>query len=335
MEQHEQQQKNSCIRPFTKKDEPNIPFPCGRCINCKKKRVSTWSFRLQQEAKRSTSAWFITLTYNTDTVPISPKGRMTLDKTDYQLFMKRLRKLHKGKLKYYTCGEYGTQKYRPHYHAILFNAELKHLIGESIAGTALQNKDTMLTGKTQFKCKTWGKGEITIGRVSAASIGYVLEYISKKERIPQYDGDDRIPEFSLMSKGMGANYFAESQKIISWKVSISKVRKKGNLRNTILLRPKKIYVMKKAIVKWHISDMYNRYYAPLPDGRKIGLPRFYREKIYTEMQRQKVTLHIEKTEYDRNMALTYEEKQKEQQTLHAWQAHLATMSNTEKRSLKY
>lgn len=286
-----------CISPYYKKAEA-MAFPCGKCVNCKKRRVSGWSFRLLQQFKIAKSAWFVTFTYTTDTVPLSKKGRMTLDKRDWQLFMKRLRKVHQNKIVYYTCGEYGSEKYRPHYHAIMYDVELEKLIGEEMASKVRNNAKAMLTGKTQIDCPLWGKGHITIGTVSAASIGYVLEYISKAERIPQYKGDDREPEFSLMSKGIGKNYINPQSK------------------------------------KWHKADIYNRFYSPLQDGKKASLPRYYREKIYTKLERERIGKYLENKERDENMTKSMEEIDEEMVVLQAWRSTLATTGNREKRSLK-
>jgi len=54
---------------------------------------------------------------------------MTLKKTDIQKFFKRLRKCHGKKhksIKYYAVGEYGGQTLRPHYHIVIFNADINY-----------------------------------------------------------------------------------------------------------------------------------------------------------------------------------------------------------------
>jgi len=181
-----------CITPFYVKDKyngENIPVPCSKCPPCKKRRTSGWSFRLMQEEKRSLSALFITLTYNSEHIPITQKGYMNLDKTDLQKFMKRLRKLSNQKLKYYVCGEYGSKNMRPHYHMILFNAN-KEMVEKA---WSLNNKPL---------------GSIYIGEVSEASVGYTLKYMTKKGKIPLHKNDDRLKEFSLMSKRLGDNYLS-------------------------------------------------------------------------------------------------------------------------------
>lgn len=174
-----------------KEGDELIPCPCGKCLPCLKRRVSAWSFRLMQEDKRSDSALFVTLTYDTNHVPITPRGFMTLRKSDVQKFMKRLRKRHTGKpLKYYYAGEYGGKTMRPHYHMILFNAEHKDVEA------------------------SWQLGQVHYGTVSEASVGYTLKYIVKPGKIPLHKNDDRQPEYSNMSKRLGDNYL--TPKIIKW-----------------------------------------------------------------------------------------------------------------------
>lgn len=153
-----------------------------------------------QEDKRSESSHFITLTYDTKYVPITRNGFMEISKRDVQLFFKRLRqnivrgrrvactaKTHNNEtevqpVRYYAVGEYGGKYNRPHYHLILFNADLE-LIEPA-----------------------WEKGHIYYGTVTNESVGYCLKYMCKKPKIPMHRNDDRQREFSLMSKGLGENY---------------------------------------------------------------------------------------------------------------------------------
>lgn len=177
-----------CITPFTFLDKNRIvcSAPCGRCPACYKRRISAWSFRLLQEDKRSTSAMFLTLTYNNEHLPRTKRNFATLDKTHLQKFFKRLRKRNENKLKYYACGEYGSTNHRPHYHIVLFNAKTDTI------QPAWTNPENGLH-----------IGSIHYGAVNGASVGYTLKYMSKQGKIPMHKNDDRQPEFSLMSKGIG------------------------------------------------------------------------------------------------------------------------------------
>lgn len=221
-----------CISPFIK---DGIELPCGKCYPCKERRISGWSFRLQIEAERSCSALFVTLTYDTDQVPITSNGFMTLAKKDLQNWFKTHRKFDtRNKIKYYAVGEYGGKTDRPHYHVIMFNAD------------------------KEWIPLTWNKGSVFIGDLTPASAAYTLKYISKQSRIPKHKNDDRIPEFSLMSKKLGDNYINPAQ------------------------------------IKWHKADKTKRLYIGLKDGKKIAMPRYYKDKIYSNAEKLYINLQIQK-----------------------------------------
>ena len=184
-----------CFSPYLVKNQyTNVhgqnkvtPVPCGKCINCKKRRSRHWVFRLNEEAKISKSASFLTLTY--ENAPISKNGFQTLVKKDYQDFMKRLRNLcPTSTLKYYMCGEYGSKTNRPHYHAILFN--LPHSV----------IKNPLLVEQQ------WKHGHIMLAENNQKTMNYVAGYVTKNTWKPIGNNDDRVPEFSLMSKKMGLSY---------------------------------------------------------------------------------------------------------------------------------
>lgn len=39
--------------------------------------------------------------------------------------------------------------------------------------------------------------------------------------------------------------------------------------------------MSDAVVKWHRADLDNRMYCVIEDGKKIAMPRYYKDKLYT------------------------------------------------------
>lgn len=162
--------------------------PCGKCPACLSSRQATWAFRLQAEQKFSHSSSFLTLTYSDENLPFTDNGNQSLDKSDFQKFLKRLRKHHPDRqLKYYACGEYGTQTHRPHYHAIMFNA--------------------YEDAKLMQKC--WPAGHIRLDPATPETIHYVTKYIQKRTYNEITDElDDRIKEFALQSKGLGLKYLS-------------------------------------------------------------------------------------------------------------------------------
>ncbi len=171
-----------------------VSVPCGKCVKCLKRKQNQWAFRLHQENKNSTSAAFLTFTY--EETPKNAQRLSTLRKKDFQNFMKRLRKQLPTKshpsftqIKYYACGEYGTKTHRPHYHAIMFNLPQSYL-------TTLKLEET------------WSHGHVHIDPCNIATITYTIGYMKKPfkpfELVDEETGeifpDTREPHFSLMSK---------------------------------------------------------------------------------------------------------------------------------------
>lgn len=121
-----------CFHPIKVKNSES-PVPCGRCPECRAGHSAGWAFRILQEFKSetTTSAHFLTLTYDESELPRNSKGYPTLDKHHVQAFIKRLRKYSRKKgnsrIRYYAAGEYGGQTERPHYHLIIFNASVKNI----------------------------------------------------------------------------------------------------------------------------------------------------------------------------------------------------------------
>lgn len=233
-----------------------VTAPCNKCPECRARRASAWSFRLRQEEKVSTSSYFITVTYDTLEVPITEKGRLSLRKKDVQKFIKRIRKSHADKsndtsksIKYYAVGEYGGRTWRPHYHLILFNADIQKMVNRT---DQLKLRESLFDGQTEVMCKQWKFGHITVGQVNPASVGYTLKYICKPKKVPEYKGDDRQPEFSLMSKGLGVSYLTES------------------------------------MIKYHLADVENRMFCSVEGGVKLSMPRYYKNKLYNSEQKEKI-----------------------------------------------
>jgi hypothetical protein len=241
-----------CVSPFRKKGTL-VDLPCGKCYDCKMRRISGWSYRLMKEAEISSSAFFLTLTYSPEHTRITPKGYMTCTKRDVQLFMKRLRKLNKEKLRYYAVAEYGGKTDRPHYHIILFNVDV----------------ETIETA--------WELGHIHVGNITEASIGYTMKYISKGGKIPKHINDDRLPEFSLMSKGLGKNYLTEQ------------------------------------MIKYHKDKnaMCDRVFIQIKDGKKIALPRYYKDKLYTDVEKVDIAIHMGDKECAKDVGKTREQIKKD------------------------
>lgn len=195
-----------CLNPYNILN-PNttiggrLNVPCGKCARCVVSKRNEWSFRLWQESKIAKSAVFVTLTYNDEHLPINDEFLPTLDKTDLQLFHKRLRKhqdtktKEKWKIRYYAVGEYGTKTQRPHYHAMYFN----------IAPLTLQYITKIWSDKDKKPI-----GNVDLADCNPATIRYLTKYVINKPGEYQ----SRKKPFAIMSRrpGLGANYIREGTK---------------------------------------------------------------------------------------------------------------------------
>lgn len=161
--------------------------PCGRCLACLQHKRQEWVFRLKEELKVSSSAYFVTLTYDEDHLPRSDTGVPILRKKDVQKFLHRLRKnvevkKNKCNIRYYLVGEYGSNTRRPHYHAIIFNLPMK-----------IDDIRCMYTRK--IIDKEWKLGGVYVVPVNGARISYVTKYMLTYN-------DDKNNELPVMSAMM-------------------------------------------------------------------------------------------------------------------------------------
>jgi len=172
------------------------PFaiPCSKCIECRLENARQWAIRSVHEAQMYENNIFLTLTYNDENLP------KKLEKRDFQLFMKSLRKkifkdflnsygqenwklldkqeqktlYNKIKIGVHYVGEYGEKTKRPHWHAIIFN----------YAPDDKTYKYSTDSGDRVYKSESidtlWNKGHTEFGSVTFESAGYVSRYSAKK-----------------------------------------------------------------------------------------------------------------------------------------------------------
>lgn len=222
----------ACYFPFYVDDKP---VPCGKCPACLIRRTDGWIFRIMQEAKSACSMLFVTLTYDDFGLDVSPNGFFTLNKRHFQLFMKRFRRAHPKdwpKIKYYACGEYGSQNERPHFHALILNGDPKYL------QQSWRDDEGVM------------RGDVFLGdSFTEGAIAYTVGYMCKPKIIPKHRRDDRVPEFALMSKGMGLSY----------------------------LTPQ--------MVQYHKDDL-SRTYVTMPGGKRSALPRYFADRIFSKSDKE-------------------------------------------------
>lgn len=113
----------------------------------------------------------------------------------------------------------------------------------------------------------WTHGHVDIAKSEGASQRYTLGYIMQGTWQPTQDDDDRHPQFQRQSKNLGRNY----------------------------LTPE-------------IKNYYRSNKLPCitqPGGTILKMPRYYKEKIFTKSERQKMA-----QEWQTHNALTWEQFEK-------------------------
>lgn len=180
------------------------PVPCGHCPDCHADAAREWSNRCLMELDDNDNVGcFVTLTYNDFNLPLDDDGP-TLRKRDFQLFMKRLRWFFPGKrIRFFACGEYGSNTKRPHYHVILFGLGLSDF-GDCVVKK--YNKIGQPLWISENLSKIWPFGYHLIGAVTKESCDYVARYTLKKQFDLDSDGKyplHILPPFTLCSRRPG------------------------------------------------------------------------------------------------------------------------------------
>lgn len=223
--------------------------PCGKCNFCLQNKRIDWAIRMMEEEKVSKTAYFLTLTYDQEHIPliteeveegyyqVTPTLRYDhLKNFNQSLKRKQKRFLKKQysewKYRYFAVQEYGSITGRPHYHVAGFNIHPKIL-------------DAIVNGN-----EVWGKGRIHVGSVTEGSAAYVAKYMIDRTQW-ETEGKPNTWEKTktVMSRnpGLGESYIGKN-------------------------------------LEWHRGkDIFNpedfRIYMQ-NGNRKRRLPRYYKDKIF-------------------------------------------------------
>lgn len=264
-----------------------IQIPCNKCWACQLRYSAEWATRIMKEAEKYENNYFITLTYNDNTVPYAdntswdqydinpddPQGEKikthqerkndgtwgpTLYPKDMETFLNTLRKHFRSKprnhegIKYFYCGEYGSETQRPHYHIILMNCPLNPLefykphIDKNFKAHWHSHELDHLWADDYIdengKKHRIPKGLIDVAELEWSCAAYVARYCTKKLNMDndktKYLEEGRLPEFIRMSKGIGMDYLYEHLDSIYERDEIIMKTIKGNAGS---IKPPKAY----------------------------------------------------------------------------------------------
>jgi len=200
--------------PYAKESDVRVGIllPCGKCVGCRVSRSRQWAIRCVHEAQLHDENCFITLTFSD---PFLNKDEV-LVKADFQNFMKRLRKFVDVPVKFYHCGEYGSEGGRPHHHACIFGFDFpdKRIIRDTgryrlYRSDMLERLWSVRVSPDRARQLPAGsvrvedgkfyacQGFCTVGDVTAESASYVAGYVAKGGR----------REYNSSSVGIGKEWF--------------------------------------------------------------------------------------------------------------------------------
>lgn len=176
---------------------------------CRVNHRQKWTVRNLLEMKSNPFNYFVTLDYDDQHLP----ENRSVDRTTVQKWLKRFRKHLGHPIRYFAVGEYGTDRNRPHYHALIFS--------ETEIPVEIRIRPGSL-GQEYWHSKavadTWPFGTRRdcvpiIDSDAGRKLGrYVAGYTVKKATTPkgmEYHGmPDLHPEFAVMSRrpGIGLPY---------------------------------------------------------------------------------------------------------------------------------
>lgn len=255
-----------------------VPIGCQKCMECKKQKGRAWSLRLQEEIRETKHGQFVTLTFSNESIQKIRKEIEILEGYELdneiatravRLFLERWRKKYKKSITHWLItelGHNGTENI--HLHGILFLNEYLtpyKKIGTKISLKPFKPKITKDWYKDANKKRTiylqqqkedikkiWSYGYVFIGDyVNEKTVNYCIKYSTKVDLIhTEYNAK------ILCSPGIGANYTKRRDS------ELNRYQNKGTTKETYTTR----------------------------QGRKIALPTYWRNKIYSEEEREQLWL---------------------------------------------
>lgn len=252
-------------------------YPCGQCRACRKNRSREWGFRAYAESLsyEPDNCIFLNLSFDDEHLIFGKKGFATLSKEVLQTFWKDFR-YYVGKCRYLACGEYGDERHRPHYHAIVYGVSKDNPVFYDLFYS--QAKHAYIG-----YCKAWPYGEVVLGTVTIGSCQYCAKYTVKrktgKSGKAYYEKFGILPEFATMSRrpGLGYDYLMKNLDLIK-------------SRNYVMLKGHKL-----PLGRYYESKLY----PPDTEERESYLyeKQIKSEKAYKDFFKHRDIGHFTRAEY--------------------------------------
>ncbi|UYD39188.1 MAG: replication initiator protein [Wigfec virus K19_94] len=254
-----------------------VPVGCGKCIECRKQEARKWQVRLLEDVREHKNGKFITLTFSTESLKKIAEKVQTI-KVREKVGIKSSWIDKNGKL----CHRYKYKVIKEKTELkgyMLDNAIAKYAVRKFLEGWRKKNKKSLrhwlITelghGTTEHMhihgmvwtdrekdevIKAWKYGKVWAGYegketyVNEETVNYCIKYVHKQDSLHK-----EYKPVILCSAGIGSNY----------------LKRKDSRKN-----------------KYNGKD--TREYYITRTGHKMNLPVYWRNKIYSEEEREKLWL---------------------------------------------
>lgn len=273
----------------------HIAYGCGNCIECRKQYARAWQVRLLEDIKDNTNGRMVTLTFSTEQLKkINNRGWIT--RTDKKT--KRIEKIKIKRLKGYekdnAIAKYAVRRFlerwrKEHGKSVRHwlvtelghkNTEHIHLHGIIWAEGKLEEVMNKIERIWQYGWifkGNWEMGRLT-NYVNERTVNYSIKYIYKTDKIHRL-----YKSKVLCSKGIGSNYTCAIEHYQEeW------LHRDKNGKWTVRKYNKWRYVKRKSgnykRNKFNGEDTEEFYRSRT--GHKIALPIYWRNKIYSDDEKE-------------------------------------------------
>ena len=248
----EKQKNGGNIPPVNDERVKYVPIGCGKCMECRKQVARSWRVRLLEDIKEHKNGKFITLTFSNESIKELINQKPTKNWPSM-----------KGLEGYELDNEIATRSVRLFLERWRkkFKKSLRHWLVTELGHNGSENihlhgiiwtDESYSTIRDIWKYGyIWPRPETKVKTwVNAQTVNYIIKYVHKADEKHQF-----YKSKVLTSPGIGRHYMTKTD----WKAN------KFNGKET--------------------NELYRT-----SDGSKIAMPIYWRNKIYSEEEREKLWL---------------------------------------------
>lgn len=256
------QKNGGVIPPQIDKRTSFVPIGCGNCKECRKQKSREWNVRLHEEIKSNNTGKFITLTFNNEAIK-------TIQEKIYEKCTEKNTEIPTGYKLDNEISTYAIRHFLERWRK-KYKQSIRHWLITELGHTGTENihlHGILFTKEPYDEIERiwnnaeegpygfiWPKKEHYKNTyVNEKTVNYITKYVTKLDKDhPNYKA------IILTSPGIGAAYTKN---------------KHGDWKNN----------------KFKEAETNETYQTR--EGYKLGLPIYYKNKIYTEEEREALWLH--------------------------------------------